>query len=68
MVIVRVSSKNIFNRIRNVKKKGIRNVKERIAINRMERINGILSTVSNIKVICHDDDIVNAGLSILYIL
>ena len=68
MVIVRVSSKNIFHRIRNIKKKGIRNVKERITINEMERIDGILSTVSNIKVICHDDDIVNTGLSILYIL
>ena len=65
MVIVRVSSRNIFNRIRNIKRKEIRNVKERIAINGMERIAEIPSTVSNIKVACHDDDIVNAGLSIL---
>ena len=65
MVIVRVSSRNIFNRIRNIKRKGIRNIKERIAINEMERIAGILFTVSNIKVICHNDDIMNAGLSIL---
>ena len=65
MVIVRVSSRNIFNRIRNIKRKGIRNVKERIAMNGMERIARILSTVSNIKVICHNDDIMNAGLSIL---
>jgi len=40
-------------------------VKERIAINRMEWIAGIPYTVSNIKVACYDDDIVNAGLSIL---
>ena len=65
MIIIRVSSRNIFNRIRNVKRKGIRNVKERITMNGMERIAGISSTISNIKVACYDDDIVNAGLSII---
>jgi len=65
MAIVRVSSRNIFNRIRNIKRKEIRNVKERIAINGMEGIARIPSTVSNIKVACHDDVIVNVGFSIL---
>ena len=65
MIIIRVSSRNVFNRIGNVKRKGIRNVKERITMNGMERITGIPSTVSNIKVTCHNDDIVNTGLSIL---
>ena len=65
MVIVRISSRNVFNRIRNVKRKGIRNVKERITMNGMERIARIPSTVFNIKVTCYNDDIVNAGLSIL---
>ena len=65
MVIVRKSSRNIFNRIRNVQRKGVCNVKKRTTMNRMKWIIEILSTVSNIKITCHDDDIVNAGLSIL---
>ena len=34
-------------------------------MNGMERIARIPSTVSNIKVACHDDDIVDASFSIL---
>jgi len=65
MAIIRVFSRNIFNRIRNVKREEIRNIKERIAMNRMEGIARIPSTVSNIKIACHNDDIVNVDFSIL---